>query len=105
MFGRLTRNGRIWVLLLAWLFFVGLSWADTFDLSDDIVLPVAAGQAIVDLETSEIKSNISILVAATALWTCLPFLSVVEKPLLLAQETCAVTSEIPLHQRLSIYRI
>jgi hypothetical protein len=101
----MTSNGRIWVLLLAWLFFVGLSWADTFDLSDDILLPVAVGQPIVDVETSEIKSDISLLVSVIALWTCLPFLSEVEKPLFLSRETWAPASETPLYQRLSIYRI
>jgi len=46
MFGKLTRNSRARVLLLAWLLFDGLSWADTFDLSDDIFWPAAIGQAV-----------------------------------------------------------
>ena len=105
MFTRLTHSGRIWILLLAWLLFVGLSWADTFDLSDDILLPVAVGEPIVDVETSEIKSDISFLVSVIALWACLPSLSEFEKPLFLSRETWAPTFETPLYRRLSIYRI
>lgn len=105
MCGEVTRNGRIWLLLLAWLLFVGLSWADMFDLSDDIVLPVAVGQAVVDAAASEIKSGISLLISMIAIWICLPLLSKVHKPVFLCSETGSPISETPLYQRLSTYRI
>ncbi len=44
MFSKLNAKGRIWILLIAWILFTGLGVADTFDLSDDIVLPTALGQ-------------------------------------------------------------
>jgi hypothetical protein len=44
---RLNTQGRIWILLIAWILFTGLCVADTFDLSDDIVLPTALGQQAV----------------------------------------------------------
>ena len=53
MFSKFSANGRIWILLIAWILFVGLCWADTFDLSDDIVLPTGLGQPAVESNSTE----------------------------------------------------
>ena len=53
MFSKVSANGRIWILLIAWVLFVGLCWADTFDLSDDIVLPTGLGQPAVESDSME----------------------------------------------------
>jgi hypothetical protein len=53
MFSNLTTQGRIWILLIAWGLFAGLCVADTFDLSDDIAWPTAAGQPAVAPDSPE----------------------------------------------------
>ena len=109
MIGKLTRNSRARVLLLAWLLFDGLSWADTFDLSDDIFWPAAIGQAV-KAETSETKSGISLLVSICLLASMvtlgtIPLLSEVGNSPFLSLATWLPTSDTPLYQRFSTYRI
>ena len=109
MFGKLTRNSRARVLLLAWLLFDGLSWADTFDFSDDIFWPAAIGQAV-KAETSETKSGISLLVSICPLASMvtlgtIPLLSKVRNSPFLFLATWLPTSDTPLYQRFSTYRI
>ena len=53
MLSKLNTKGRIWILLIAWILFTGLYVADTFDLSDDIVLPTALGQPAVAPDSTE----------------------------------------------------
>ena len=53
MFSSLNTQGRIWILLIAWVLFAGLCVADTFDLSDDIAWPTAAGQPAVAPDSPE----------------------------------------------------
>jgi hypothetical protein len=110
MSGKLSRNSRVWVLLLAWVLFDGLSWADTLDLSDDIVLSGGVGQPIIEAETSEIKSGICLavsicLLASMVTAVTFPSLSGVEEPPLLFLVTWLPTSDTPLYQRFSHYRI
>ena len=109
MFGKLTRNSRAGVLLLAWLLFDGLSWADTFDLSDDIFWPAAIGQAV-KAQTSETKSSISLLVSICLLASMvtlgtIPLLFKVGNSPFLSLATWLPTSDTPLYQRFSTYRI
>ncbi len=50
-----SQSRRTWVLLLALFILGGISWADTFDLSDDVLLPsslTVVQQAIVTAEES-----------------------------------------------------
>lgn len=55
----LNTQGRIWILLAAWILFTGLSVADTFDLSDDIVLPTAFGHlAVTPASVDERKPHV-----------------------------------------------
>ena len=103
MFGKLTRNSRAQVLLLAWLLFDGLSWADTFDLSDDIFWPAAIGQAVKP-ETSETQTGISLLASMVTLGT-IPLLFKVGNSPFLSLATWLPISDTPLYQRFSTYRI
>jgi hypothetical protein len=106
MFSKLTANGRIWILLLAWLLFAALSWADTFDLSDDIVLPTTVGQPVIEEEASEIKNGICLVVwMVAALSVCLPLVSHRVKSLILSSEAWLFISDPLLYQRFSTYRI
>ena len=109
MFGKLTRNSRAGVLLLAWLLFDGLSWADTFDLSDDIFWSAVIGQAVKP-ETSETTSGISLLVSICLLASMvtlgtIPLLFKVGNSPFLSLATWLPTSDTPLYQRFSTYRI
>jgi len=61
MFSKVSANGRIWILLIAWILFVGLCWADTFDLSDDIVLPTGLGQPAVESDSTEQRPEAIVL--------------------------------------------
>ena len=106
MLRKWTTNGRIWILLLAWLLFAGLSWADTFDLSDDIILPTALGQPVLGEEATEIKSGICLLSSmVAALSVCLPLISNTEKSPFLSLGAWSLPPDPPLYQRLSTYRI
>ena len=109
MSGKLSRNSRVWVLLLAWLLFDGLSWADTFDLSDDIFWPAAISQAV-KAETSETKTGISLLVSICLLASMvtlgtIPLLSKAGNSPFLFLATWLPAFGIPLYQRFSTYRI
>src|SRR5438093_5653195 len=62
MLSNLNAKGRIWILLIAWILFTGLSVADMFDLSDDIVLPTALGQlAVAPASTDDPKPHLFVL--------------------------------------------
>ncbi len=62
MFSRLAAKDRIWILLIAWILFIGLGVADTFDLSDDIVLPTALEQpALAPASADERKPHTFVL--------------------------------------------
>jgi len=61
MFSKLTAQGRIWILLIAWILFAGLSVADTFDLSDDNVLPTPGQLAVALDSTEEQKPHVFVL--------------------------------------------
>ena len=105
MFDKLTHNGRIWILLLAWVIFVGLSWADTFDLSDDILTPVMLGQAVVETDSDEFKNGMCLFPSALVGPSFLAVMSEVESfPRVFAVSTPPI-SDPPLYQRLSTYRI
>jgi hypothetical protein len=59
---KLNAQGRIWILLIAWILFAGLCVADTFDLSDDMVLPTALGQlAVAAASTDDPKPHVFVL--------------------------------------------
>src|SRR5438309_8389781 len=70
MFSKVSANGRIWILLIAWILFVGLCWADTFDLSDDIVLPTGLGQPAMESDTTEQRPEVVVLSACLSYEEC-----------------------------------
>lgn len=104
MFDKLTHNGRIWVLLLAWVIFVGLSSADAFDLSDDILMPAMLGQAIVEADSDEFKSGMCLFPALGGP-SFLAVMSGAESFPRVFSVSSPPISDPPLYQRLSTYRI
>jgi hypothetical protein len=53
MLSKLDRKARAYVLLMAWILFISLGVSDTFDLSDDIVLPAEVGQPVIAADAPE----------------------------------------------------
>ena len=72
MFSKVSANGRIWILLIAWILFVGLCWADTFDLSDDVVLPTGVGQPAVESDSTEQRPDAVVLTVCLSYKECVP---------------------------------
>jgi hypothetical protein len=105
MFNRLTHNGRIWVLLLAWVVFVGLPWTDTFDLSDDVLVPATLGQAVIDTESDEFKSGMCLFASMPCRSSFLAVMSEVESLPCVCLVLWLPISDPPLYQGLSTYRI
>lgn len=106
MFSNLATQGRIWILLIAWVLFAGLGVADTFDLSDDIVLPTAAGQPAVAFDsTEEQKPHVFVLDVFLYRGDVEPLsgrLGSERTPLF---SSPFPRSDMPLYQRHSAYRI
>jgi hypothetical protein len=103
---KLNTRGRIWILLIAWVLFTGLSIADTFDLSDDIVLPTALGQlAVTPASIDDRKLHVfhftSALYGAELHQLSLIGDSNVSRIFSIAY----LHSDTPLYQRHSVYRI
>ena len=70
MLSKVSANGRIWILLIAWILFVGLCWADTFDLSDDIVLPTGLGQPAMESDSMEQRPEAVVLTVGLSYEGC-----------------------------------
>ena len=105
MFSKFSANGRIWILLIAWVLFVGLCWADTFDLSDDIVLPTGVGQPAVESDSVEQRPE------AVVLTVCLSYEECTSQYLIDSTDRPAYYGDVctgsgdPLYQRHCSYRI
>ncbi len=93
--------------VLAWFLVFGIAWADSLDLSDDVVSPLAALQQTADLDDLESLKHLEFPVSHTCIEGCslpeyhLEFarLSLVMSHL--QQSSC----ERPLYQILQVYRI
>jgi hypothetical protein len=85
--------------------FVGLSWADTFDLSNDILTPAMLGQAIVEADSDEFKSGMCLFPSALGGPSFLAVMSGVESFPRVFSVSSPPISDPPLYQRLSTYRI
>ena len=105
MFSKLNAKGRIWILLIAWILFTGLAVADTFDLSDDIVLPTAVGQpAVAPASTDERKSHAFVPHVFVNRGE-LERLSLIHDDVLPMFSIPFPHSDPPLYQRHTVYRI
>ena len=105
MFSKFSAHGRIWILLIAWVLFVGLCWADTFDLSDDIVLPTGVGQPAVESDSMEQRPEAGVLTVCLSYEECTSqyLIDAADRPAFY-REVCT-GSENPLYQCYSSYRI
>ena len=106
MLSKLNANGRIWILLIAWILFTGLCVADMFDLSDDIVLPTALGQlAVAPESTDDPKPHVFVLNVFLYGDEFDP-LSLTDDSDILSMFSMPFTHRnTPLYQRHSVYRI
>ncbi len=106
MFSRLNAKDRIWILLIAWILFTGLGVADTFDLSDDIVLPTALEQpALAPASAEERKPHALILNVFLYRGEFDPLSLIRESDVSPFFSIPFTPSDIPLYQRHSVYRI
>jgi hypothetical protein len=106
MLSKLNAKGRIWILLIAWILFTGLSVADMFDLSDDIVLPTALGQlAVAPASTDDPKPHVFVLKVFLYRGEVDP-LSLIGASDVSPMFSMPFTDrDTPLYQRHSVYRI
>jgi hypothetical protein len=106
MFSRLNAKSRTWILLIAWILFTGLGVADTFDLSDDIVLPTALEQpALAPASIDERKPHASVLNAFLDRGDFLPLSLIRESDISPFFSIPFTRSDTPLYQRTSVFRI
>lgn len=105
MFSKVSANGRIWILLIAWILFVGLCWADTFDLSDDIVLPTGVGQPAVESDSTEQRPEAVVLTLGLSYEGCAfqYLIDLTDRPAF--YRDVWTDKGNPLYQRYSSYRI
>jgi len=105
MFSRLNAKDRIWILLIAWILFTGLGVADTFDLSDDIVLPTALEQPVLaPASTDERKSHVFVPHVFLHQGE-VARLSLKPDDLLPTFSLTFSHSDVPLYQRHAVYRL
>ena len=106
MLSKLNAKARIWILLIAWILFTGLSVADMFDLSDDIVLPIGIEQpAVAPASLEERKPHTFVFSFFPYRGECEPVSLMHDHdvaPILSILFTC---SDTPLYQRHSVYRL
>ncbi|MEP6601159.1 MAG: hypothetical protein ABJB49_05040 [Nitrospirota bacterium] len=106
MMSNLNGKGRIWILLMAWILFTGLSVADMFDLSDDIALPTALGQlAVPPAFSDDPKPHVFALKVFTYGGEFDPLSLIGEGDVPLMFSMPFVHRDTPLYQRHSAYRI
>jgi hypothetical protein len=106
MFSRLNAKSRTWILLIAWILFTGLCVADTFDLSDDIVLPTALGQpALAPASADERKPHVFVLNVFLDRGDFHPLSLIRESDVSPVFSIPFTRSDTPLYQRHSVYRI
>ena len=94
------------MLLIAWILFTGLAVADTFDLSDDIVLPTTVGQpAVAPDSTEERKPHAFVLKIFLYRGESEPLSLIRESDSSAMLLIPSPRREIPLYQLHSVYRI
>jgi hypothetical protein len=105
MRSKLNAQGRIWILLIAWILFTGLCVADMFDLSDDIGLPSALVQLVVaPASTDDPKPHVFVLKVFLYGGDFDP-LSLIGESHVSPMFAVSFTRDTPLYQRHSVYRI
>ncbi|SRR5713101_3348535 len=106
MFSRLNAKDRIWILLIAWILFTGLGVADTFDLSDDIVLPTALEQPVLaPASADERKPHAFVLNVFLDRGDFHPLLLIRESDVSPFFSIPFTRGETPLYQLHAVYRI
>ena len=94
-------------MLLAWLFVGGLAWADTLDLSDDIVSPLTGIQQAIEADTlDDVRGVLGSVILESP-----QVVLVAETPLSLPEHLPHISptplrlSYLPLYQFICVYRI
>jgi len=106
MFSRLDAKDRTWILLIAWILFTGLGVADTFDLSDDIVLPTALEQPALAPASAEERKPHAFVLKVFLDRGDFHLLSLIRESDVSPFFSIPFTrSDTPLYQRHSVYRI
>jgi hypothetical protein len=106
MFSRLNAKSRTWILLIAWILFTGLGVADTFDLSDDIVLPTSLEQpALAPAAAEERKPHVLVLKVFLDRGDFHPLSLIRESDVSPFFSIPFTHSDTPLYQRTSVFRI
>ncbi len=97
---------RLFVVLSAWFLVGGVAWVDSCDLNDEPASPLAGTAQAVEFDVDEVKDDVleialtpGLLGQAAALLTSRRLSSAV------SSEAVSNTSDCPLYQRLSTYRI
>src|SRR5712692_12084756 len=107
MLRSVSQKRRVLVYLLALFLLGGMCWLDTFDLSDDIPLPLpltVMQQAIVFAEENR-EDLLGLMYGHQGIWFVTPFIP--QSPRFPISTVLSVSpqSEPPLYQRFSTYRI
>lgn len=98
---------RAEVVLVAWLVVGGLAWADTLDLSDDLMLPLAGIQQAVEPDPlDDFREILRPVLLDAALGSLVPETSLSPpRHLPPLSETLLHLSALPLYQIICVYRI
>ncbi len=81
-----------------------MSWADTFDLSDDLPPPLGTGEQVLLAEEVKEQGFLGLALSAQVTWCCAPVVLNVQALHALGYLP-APQSDLQLYQRLSTYRI
>lgn len=97
---------RLFVVLSVWVFAGGLTWVDSCDLNDELASPLAGMAQAVESDVDEVKHDVLERALTPGLLEPTAVL-LRSRPLMSAKFSEAVsdTSDCPLYQRLSTYRI
>jgi hypothetical protein len=104
MFRNSAYRQRVWVLVLTLVILGVMSWADTFDLSDDLPPPLGTGEQVLLAEEVKEQVFLGLVLSAQVSWFFAPVVLNVQ-----ALHTLGYLpppqSDLQLYQRFSTYRI
>jgi hypothetical protein len=97
---------RLFVVLSAWFFVGGVAWMDSCDLNDEPASPLAGMAQAVESDVDEVKYDIlEIALTPGLLGQAADLVTSQRLSSAVSSEAGSNTSDCPLYQRLSTYRI
>lgn len=94
------------VVLSAWFLVGGFAWADSCDLNDELVSPMAGMAQAIEPDVDEVKHDVLEIVSTASLLRQATALLPSRRPTsAVSVQAVSKTSDCPLYQRLSTYRI